>query len=116
MPPDVPNWLEDNRDAATYIISTTRDMDFRRFSSDRTIRQAVGRSFEIIGEALNRINRADPSTFERITDRRRIIAFRNILVHGYDVIAVEIVWEVIRNQLPRVLEEIEFLLRDLHSL
>ena len=46
-------------------------------------RSAVERQFEIIGEALGQLARLDPAMAERITDFRRVIAFRNILVHGY---------------------------------
>ena len=72
MRPDVPKWLEDVRDAAQYILSATQGKTFEAFSSDRTMRQAVERSFEVIGEAVNRIARTDESVAARLTDRRRV--------------------------------------------
>jgi len=45
---------------------------------------AVERSFEIIGEALNRVKKIDPETLEKIHEHRSIISFRNILAHAYD--------------------------------
>jgi len=111
MPPDVPKWLEDIRNAAEYIISATQRESIETLAAQRTLRQAVERNFEIIGEALNRISRADEPTASLLTDRRRIIAFRNILIHSYDHIDMEIVWEVIRNSLPALLREVETLLR-----
>ena len=42
--------------------------------------------FEIIGEALNQLAKHDPALARRIPDIRDIIAFRNILIHGYAVI------------------------------
>lgn len=92
MPPEVFKWLEDIRDAAAYVLSITKTADFESFSNDRTLRQAVERNFEIIGEAMNRIGRDDPSIVARLPDQKRIIAFRNILIHAYDNIDVEIVW------------------------
>ena len=112
MPPEVYKWLEDIRDAAEYILSATKDSDLSSFTNDRTLRQAIERNFEIIGEALNRIGRADPATFDRLPDRKRIIAFRNILIHSYDNIDVEIVWRVIQSRLPDLLAEVESLLRE----
>ncbi|HXK61062.1 MAG TPA: DUF86 domain-containing protein [Acidobacteriota bacterium] len=52
----------------------------------RVLRSAVERQFQIIGEALIRLTRTDPETAAAIGDYRRIVAFRNILVHAYGAI------------------------------
>jgi len=39
-------------------------------------------------------------TAERIPERGSIIAFRNLLIHGYAAVVDEIVWEVVENDLP----------------
>jgi uncharacterized protein YutE (UPF0331/DUF86 family) len=46
----------------------------------------------------------------------RVIAFRNMLVHGYDNLDHEVVWEVIRGHLPRLLAEVVSLLGELEDL
>ena len=112
MRPEVPKWLEDIRDSAEYIISATRYKDLDGYAADRTLRQAVERNFEIIGEALNRISRSDAAAAERLGNYRQIIAFRNVLVHGYDHIEVEIVWRVIQGRLPDLLRAVDGLLRE----
>lgn len=58
------------------------------------LRSAVERQFEIIGESLNRLSRTDAVTAARIPDLRRIVTFRNVLVHGYATIDDVLVWEV----------------------
>jgi len=112
MQPELLKWLEDIRDAATYIVDVTRGHSLSTYSSDRTIRQAVERNFEIIGEAVNRIGRDDEAVAAQFSDRRRIVAFRNILIHGYDNIEHEIVWVVIQESLPQLLREVSALLKD----
>ena len=79
--------------------------------SDVLLRSAVERQLEIIGEALNRLSRTDPPVAQRITDTPRIIAFRNVLIHGYSEIDDGVVWDVINTNLPILREEVEALLR-----
>lgn len=59
---------------------------FTDYERDRQFRRAVEREFEIIGEALNRLAQADPTTTARIQDLARIVGFRNRIVHGYDAV------------------------------
>jgi uncharacterized protein with HEPN domain len=63
-----------------------------------------------MGEALSRIRRNEPELLERIRDHVNIISFRNILVHGYDAIDDRIVWNVIEEDLPRLIEDVDHLL------
>lgn len=110
MRPDVPKLLEDIRDSCEFILYSASSLTLAEFSKSRTIRQAVERNFEIIGEALKRIERSDPSVIVKVGDVSRIIAFRNILVHGYDVIDNEVVWLIVQNKVPPLLEKVRFLL------
>ncbi len=68
------------------------------------------RQFEIIGEALNRLSRIDSDLAAQIRDYRRIIAFRNVLIHGYADIDDRIVWGILVSQLPILHREVAALL------
>ena len=57
---------------------------FEQYTADRWFRRAVEREFEIIGEALNRLDRLAPAVASRITSLRHIVDFRNRIIHGYD--------------------------------
>jgi uncharacterized protein with HEPN domain len=59
----------------------------------------VERQFEIIGEAVNRLSKIDSTIVAELPDTPRIVAFRNILIHGYDVVDNHVVWDVIQGKL-----------------
>src|SRR5213595_4083634 len=65
--------LLDVRDAGESILQHTAGKSLADYSADRFFRRAVEREFEIIGEALNRIDRVDPPTAARISELRRIL-------------------------------------------
>lgn len=102
--------LEDVRRAAELITDFVADRDMAEYSSDPLLRSAVERQFEIIGEALNRLSKTDESVADQITHVSRIVAFRNTLIHGYDLVDHVVVWGVIETQLPILREEVEALL------
>ena len=110
MRPDVPKLLEDIRDSCEFILSSAFSLTLDEFSKNRTVRQAVERNFEIIGEALNRINRSDPDVIVEIWGVARIVAFRNVLAHSYDIVDNEVVWLVIRNNVPQLLSAVKRLM------
>jgi uncharacterized protein with HEPN domain len=74
------------------------------------LRQAVERNFEIIGEAVKRLAQFDPSCAEGIGQYPQIIAFRNILIHGYDLVDHALVWGTVQTQLPALLRDVQTLL------
>lgn len=82
--------------------------DFNVYKSDKMLRRAIEREFEIIGEALNRIEKFDNTL--QITSKKQIINMRNRVIHGYDKIDNEIIWGTIVRHLPILKSEISKLL------
>ena len=76
-------YLFDIRQAAGLLTEFTQVKSFADFQGDPMLRSAVERQFEIIGEALAKLAKIDQETAALISEHRRIIAFRNILIHGY---------------------------------
>ena len=80
--------------------------DFDSFTSNRLLQLALEREFEIIGEALARLERIDSKNLmKKIPEYRRIIGFRNIIAHGYDVIDDAALWDFATNRVPDLLEK-----------
>jgi len=102
--------LEDIRQAVVLILNFTRDKTLDDYENDDLLRSGVERQFEIVGEALNRLNRIDPATANQISQTRRIIGFRNILIHGYDIVENTVVWDIIEKNIPVLHKEILSLL------
>ena len=112
MHPKSPEWLEHVVDRCGFILESTTELSQADYECDRRIRQAVERSFEIVGEALLRLERTDPVTAGRITDYRQIIGFRNRLVHSYDLTDHAKVWQNIQDSLPVLKREVDALLAE----
>ena len=96
--------------AAEEIQDFVRGMDLKAYQNNPVTKRAVERDFEIIGEALNRIKNTDSKLLEKISEHHRIIGFRNILIHGYDIVDEAIVWQAVTNHLPILHGEIKELL------
>jgi uncharacterized protein with HEPN domain len=112
MQPKTPKLLDDVRDAAAFIGQVTAGKALEAYRSDRLLRHAVERNFEIIGEAISRLARTDPEVAARIGDHPQIIAFRSVLIHGYDLIDDAQVWQVLTHDLPRLEQQVTELLRE----
>ncbi|MEQ8766416.1 MAG: DUF86 domain-containing protein [Planctomycetota bacterium] len=102
--------LEDVRQAIDKIRAFVGQHDFDAYCESDLLRSAVERQFEIIGEALNRLKKTESAVLDLIDDFQRIISFRNILIHGYDLVDDPIVWDVIQSDLPRLEKQVEELL------
>ena len=70
----------------------TSAKSFADYEADDFLRSAFERQFEIVGEALNQLSRLDAATAATIAELPRIVAFRNVLIHGYASVDNRIVW------------------------
>jgi uncharacterized protein with HEPN domain len=80
------------------------------YDADDLLRSAVERQFIIVGEALNRLNKVDPQVASCVPDLPQIVAFRNILVHGYAEVENVRVWHTAANHLPVLIDALNNLL------
>jgi uncharacterized protein with HEPN domain len=97
---DPKSLLWDAREAAEVIAAVTAGKRFADFDRDIVLRSAVERQFEIIGEALAQLARIDAAVAQKVPDLRQIIAFRNVLIHGYATVDPARVWRVTEDNPP----------------
>lgn len=105
-------YLHDIAGAIGRLTEFTDGKSFDDYRRDAMRRAAVERQFEIIGEAMAQLAKADADVAERISGYQRIIAFRNLLIHGYDDVDDRLVWNIVETGLPTLVREIAALLGD----
>lgn len=111
MLPESAKYLLDMLEAVNGIRAFTNAKKLEHYLTDRQLRDAVQWNFLIIGEALSQLRKFDIETAEQITEWRRIIGFRNQLIHGYGIIKNEITWDIIQTKLPTLHADLEGLLK-----
>lgn len=112
MDRDPRSYLFDVREAADAILEFIAAVDMQGYASSALIHSAVERKFEIIGEALNLLAKSDPVLAATIPEVRRIIAFRNLLIHGYAAVDHERVWAIANELLPGLRAAVDAALRE----
>ncbi|MGY3212934.1 HepT-like ribonuclease domain-containing protein [Mucilaginibacter sp. HD30] len=82
--------------------------DFESFDKNLMLQHAVERNLEIIGEAVNNLLKLYPDI--QITDARRIVDTRNKIIHSYDNVHPEQIWNIIINHLSTLKQDTKTLL------
>src|SRR5436190_11183754 len=106
--PEVLVLLEHIEEAAIAIMDVAGGRSLDDYLDSRNLRSSIEREFIIIGEALKNALAIEPAL--PITQGRRIVNFRNLLVHQYSLVDDEYVWGLLQRDLPRLLAEVRALL------
>ncbi|HJU06394.1 MAG TPA: DUF86 domain-containing protein [Nitrospiraceae bacterium] len=105
MPRDYRIYAEDISEAIAKINRYMKGLDRQTFSDDEKTFDAVVRNIEVIGEAVKKLPehiRIQHPTVEW----KKIAGVRDILIHEYFGIDVEIIWDIIQNKLPALEKEV----------
>ncbi len=106
MKKDPKIYLEHIQEAIRAILEFTNDVTEEKFYQSDLLQSAVIRKFEIMGEAAKRLPK-------KLRDKnpdipwKQMAGFRDILIHDYDDLNLEIIWETIRTDLPSILPLID---------
>ena len=99
-------YLEDILEAAKAIRRFTDGVSREAFKTNEEKYEAVNRKLEIIGEAARRLSPAARNLFPEIP-WRLVTAMRNILIHDYDDVDLDVVWDTIQRDVPPLIERLE---------
>jgi uncharacterized protein with HEPN domain/predicted nucleotidyltransferase len=94
------------------IQSFVQNKSFEDYMADELLRLAIERALEIVGEAANRLTSEFQAAHSEI-DWRNIVGLRNAIIHQYDEIDSESIWEIVTAQVPTLLQQVEPLLAPL---
>jgi len=81
-------------------------MDFEAFKSDEKTKDAVVRNLGIIGEAVKRLPDTLRDRYPKV-EWRKITGLRDIIVHEYFGVDEEILWDVVQNKVPELLNQVK---------
>ncbi len=98
--------LEDIRLAAEQAIAYCNEVSKQRFRTSSLHQDATIRQLEIVGEAVKRLSEGLKARNKKI-QWRRFAGIRNLLIHEYDSIDVDKVWQVVKRDLPKLLNQLQ---------
>ena len=105
-------YLWDVDRAAAAIERFVAGLDLQTYEQSEIVHSAVERKFEIIGESsIN--SRKDPALASRIPRIQEIVAFRNLLIHGYAFVEHARVLRIAHEALPALRSAIAALIMEL---
>jgi len=96
-------------DHAREAVALTRGQIRADLDSDRVLELALVRLLEIVGEAAGRVPDEQRARYAQIP-WRQIVSLRNRLIHGYDAVDKDILWQVIVQDLPPLISALEAIL------
>jgi uncharacterized protein with HEPN domain len=111
MTKDLRGYLQDMIERIDRILQFTKE-GREQFNASELIQDAVMRNFEVLGEITKRLEKAFTDQHPEIP-WRQMAAFRDVIIHDYEDLQLEIVWKTISDELPKLRNSIQKLLEDL---
>ena len=111
MPRDYKVYLDDILEASSRIRDYTSGLTLDEFKDDTKTLDAVVRNLEVIGETVKKVPDEIRSRYPDV-EWKKIAGLRDILIHEYFGIDVNIIWDILKNKLPRLEEKVKKILSE----
>jgi uncharacterized protein with HEPN domain len=111
MSRDASLYLVDIELACRKVLKYTKGVAFEQFTQDDEKYDAVLRNLEIIGEAVKHIPDKTRKAYPQVR-WRKIAGFRDIAAHEYFGISDELIWDIVENEIPDLVENVKTILKD----
>ena len=105
------DYVEDMLDAMEKAEILLESVTYDQFEADFRINFAVVRALEIVGEATKRLPMSLRQQYPEIP-WNKMAGMRDRIIHGYDNVDLEIVWDVVKRDIPQIKPQIEQILKD----
>ena len=103
--------LRDMLSHATEAVELLGDSGREELGRNRVVQLALTRLIEVIGESANRVSQATRQEYPKIP-WPQIIGMRNRLIHGYDVIDYDLMWNTVTNDLPPLIKALQEIIEE----
>jgi len=100
------SYLYDILESAQAILNYMQGVGWESFSNDMMLQDAVVRRLEVIGEAAGRISDEIQQKHSHLP-WQEMKATRNKVIHEYDSVRLDIVWDIVENDLPALVNELK---------
>jgi uncharacterized protein with HEPN domain len=105
------DYVEDILDAMDKAQILLEGVSYDQFEADFRINFAVVRALEIIGEAAKRLPMSLRQQYPKIP-WKGMAGMRDRIIHGYDNVDLEVVWDVVKQDIPKIKPQIRQILMD----
>ena len=99
-------YLYDMLESAQAVLEDLAGKTWEEFSKDVLLQDAVVRRLEIIGEAAGRVSAETQKKYAYIP-WMAMRGTRNRVIHGYDTVQLDIIWDIAQDDLPGLISELK---------